>query len=232
MDISFYKLFGYPTGLGCLLARQHVVEKLRRPWYSGGTITFSSVAAMDHYLTPGPASFEDGTVNYLSIPAAASGLTLIDSVGIDTIHNRVMCLTGWLIDELLALRHGNGTPVVKLYGPAGIDRRGATIQVNFFDPSGQMHDCYSLEQLANQKRISLRAGCYCNPGAREAALDFTRDELAPCFRDKKQLSFEQFLQGIDGKTTGALRASPGLVSNFADVYAYLGFARTFVDRQS
>ena len=139
-----------------------------------------------------------------------------------------MCLTGWLLEQLLALRHGNGRPVVQLYGPADIERRGGTVQVNFLDPDGRMHDCYAVEQLANAARISLRAGCHCNPGAREAALGFTREDLAPCFRDKEQLSYEQFVQGIAGKTTGALRASLGLVSNFADVYAYLQFARSFV----
>ena len=63
VDISFYKIFGYPTGVGCLLVRNTAAQKLRRPWYSGGTITFSSILAFDHYLTPGPAGFEDGTVN-------------------------------------------------------------------------------------------------------------------------------------------------------------------------
>lgn len=231
VDLSFYKIFGYPTGLGCLLARKRAITKLRRPWYSGGTISFSSVAGDGHYLTPGVASFEDGTVNYLSIPAIERGLQLIESVGIETIHTRVMCLTGWLIDQLLALRHSNGRAVVALYGPASTDRRGGTVQVNFFDLDGQMIDCKVVEQLANRERISLRAGCHCNPGAREAALGFTREDLAPCFRDQDQLSFEQFLQVIDGKTTGALRASIGLVSTFADVHAYVEFARTFVDRR-
>jgi selenocysteine lyase/cysteine desulfurase len=59
IDISFYKMFGYPTGIGCLLARKTAVQKLKRPWYAGGTITFSSVVAFDHYLSPGPVSFED-----------------------------------------------------------------------------------------------------------------------------------------------------------------------------
>lgn len=36
------------------------------------------------------------------------------------------------------------------------------------------------------------------------------------------------LRGIAGQTTGALRASLGLVSNFADVYTYVQFAKTFV----
>lgn len=33
-----------------------------------------------------------------------------------------------------------------------------------------------------------------------------------------RLTSEQFLHAIDGKTTGALRASIGLATNFADVY--------------
>jgi selenocysteine lyase/cysteine desulfurase len=230
VDLSFYKMFGYPTGTGCLIARKTAMQKLRRPWYSGGTITFSSVVAFDHYLTPGPASFEDGTVNYLNIPAVEIGLKWIESIGIDLIHTRVMCLTGWLIDQLLALRHGNGQPLIRLYGPPNIDRRGGTIQVNFFDPTGKMFDCYALEKLANEERISLRAGCHCNPGAREVALGFTRDDLEVCFRDKDHLTFEQFLQNIDGKTTGALRASIGLATNFADVDQYLQFAERFIDR--
>jgi hypothetical protein len=65
---------------------------------------------------------------------------------------------------------------------------------------------------------------------RYRSLGFTRDDLAVCFRDKDRLTFEQFLHVIDGKTTGALRASIGLASNFADVYAYAQFARTFIDR--
>ena len=85
-------------------------------------------------------------------------------------------------------------------------------------------------RLANEERISLRAGCHCNPGAREVALGFTRDDLAVCFRDKERMTFEQFLHVIDGKTTGALRASIGLATNFADVYQYVQFAETFIDR--
>jgi selenocysteine lyase/cysteine desulfurase len=229
VDLSFYKMFGYPTGTGCLLVRKAAARKLRRPWYAGGTITFSSVVANDHYLTPGPAGFEDGTVNYLSLPAVEGGLKFIEAIGIDLIHTRVMCLTGWLIDRLLALRHANGNPVIRLYGPATTHRRGGTVQVNFLDRAGRVLDCTEVERLANAERISLRAGCHCNPGAREVALGFTAADLAPCFRDKDRLTFEQFLQVIDGKTTGALRASIGLVTTFADVYTYARFAETFIN---
>ena len=230
VDISFYKMCGYPTGIGCLIARKASAKKLTRPWYAGGTITFSSVVAFDHYLTPGPASFEDGTVNYLSIPAVEIGLKWIESIGIDIIHTRVACLTGWLIDQLLELRHSNNRPLIRLYGPANTVMRGGTVQVNFFDPSGRLIDCNLVERLANQEGISLRAGCHCNPGAREIALGFSEEDLSVCFQNKDKQTFEQFLQTIDGKTTGALRASIGLVTTFADVYTYVGFAKTLLDR--
>ena len=178
VSLSFYKIFGYPTGIGALLVRKPALAKLRRPWYAGGTITFSSVRAEaapgeGFYLTPGPAGFEDGTVDYLGIPAVGIGLDHISAVGIETIHTRVMCLTGWLLDALGALRHGNGTPVVRIYGPAGTDRRGATIAMNFFDPAGVLIDSVRAERRANRAGISLRSGCHCNPGVREAALGFS-----------------------------------------------------------
>src|SRR5262245_56944400 len=105
-------MFGYPTGMGCLLARKPALAKLRRPWFGGGTVTFSSVLGGGHLLTPGPDGFEDGTVNFLSLPAVEHGLDYLQSIGIDTIHARVACLAAWLIGQLLALRHGNGRPAV------------------------------------------------------------------------------------------------------------------------
>jgi selenocysteine lyase/cysteine desulfurase len=232
VDISFYKIFGYPTGVGCLLARRSAVHKLCRPWYAGGTVSFASVMGFDHYLTPGPAGFEDGTVNYLSLPAVEIGLKFIESVGIDTIHTRVMCLTGWLIEQMLRLRHSNGKPVIRLYGPPNTHMRGGTVQVNFFDPDGELIGCDSVERMANDEHISLRAGCHCNPGAREIALGYTQKEMVACFTDRDVMTFEQFLHANDAKTTGALRISIGLVTTFADVYKYVQFAKTFVDKPS
>jgi molybdenum cofactor sulfurtransferase len=234
VPLSFYKIFGYPTGIGALLVRRPALAKLRRPWYAGGTVTCSSVRAAaspggGFYLTPGPAGFEDGTVDYLGIPAVGIGLDHISSVGIEAIHTRVMCLTAWLLEALGALRHGNGAPVVRVYGPAGTDRRGATIAMNYFDPSGALIDSVRVERQANMAGISLRSGCHCNPGVREVALGFSTAELATACKDKDRLRYEEFLQLIDGKTTGAARASIGLVTTFADIYRFWEFAAGFRD---
>lgn len=229
---SFYKIFGYPTGVGCLLARRETLNKLKRPWFAGGTITVASVQGDKYYLTEGEAAFEDGTLNYLVIPAVEIGLRYIESIGYDVIHERVTCLTGYLLDQLLALRHANGEPLVRLYGPPTTDMRGGAVTVNFYDANGKGIDHRLIERRANAANISLRTGCFCNPGGGEIALGLTGTELSQCFRQpgkEKRLTIDDFRLCIDGKSTGAVRASVGLVSNVADVERFLEFAAELVN---
>ena len=234
VDISFYKIFGYPTGIGCLIARKDALAKLHRPWFAGGTLSHVAVEIADdpedtYYLTPGTAGFEDGTVNYVGIPALGIGMDFIEAIGIETIHERVMCLTGWLLEQLRDVRHDNGTPAIHIYGPLDTQMRGGTISMNFHDPQGRLIDSRIVENRANRRQISLRSGCHCNPGAREIALGISEEELTGIFRDAGRITFDQFLQVIDGKTTGAARVSLGVASTFADVYRFVEFAHTFVN---
>jgi molybdenum cofactor sulfurtransferase len=117
VPLSFYKIFGYPTGLGALVARRQALAKLQRPWFAGGTITVASVQGDKYYLADGHTAFEDGTLDYLNIPAIEIGLKFIEAIGIETIHERVRCLTGWLLDNLTVMKHSTGAPLVRLYGP-------------------------------------------------------------------------------------------------------------------
>lgn len=41
MAVSFYKMFGYPTGVGALVVKKSFLAQLRRPWFAGGTGTFT-----------------------------------------------------------------------------------------------------------------------------------------------------------------------------------------------
>ena len=235
VDVSFYKIFGYPTGLGCLIARRPALAKLRRPWYAGGTITFSTVVAANDSnggfsLIPGPAGFEDGTVNYLGIPAIEIGLRHVAAIGIDLIHERVQCLTGWLLNQLATLRHRNGRPLVRVYGPLDCEKRGGTIALSFHDPVGRLVDCYLIERRANEQSISLRSGCHCNPGGCEVALGYDKDQLQTCFHAKDRMTFEQFAHVIDGNTNGAVRVSLGLATTFADVYRFQAFCQGLLNK--
>ncbi len=230
--VSFYKMFGYPTGVGVLIARWPALRKLHRPWFAGGTITVASVQADTHVLASGAAAFEDGTLDYANIPAVAIGLSFLEQAGMERIRCRVGCLAAWLIDRLLDLRHGNGSPLVRLYGPRERDRCGGTVTFNFLDPAGALLDHELIEDQAGQRRISLRTGCFCNPGAGEMALGLSRDELVGCLGQRPDgMTYEQFRTCIDDKGTGAVRVSLGIASNFADVQEFLRFAASFVDRR-
>jgi molybdenum cofactor sulfurtransferase len=233
--LSFYKMFGYPTGVGCLLIRNAALRRLRRPWFAGGTVNFATVQGRLHVLAPGEAGFEDGTLNYLAIPAVEIGLRHLERVGIETIHARVHCLTEWLLTELLALRHRNGRPLVRLYGPASSVHRGGTVTMNLYDPSGRLLDYRRVEELAGLERISLRTGCFCNPGAGEAAEGLTEEDMRAGLAEGAGITLPRFLQLMQrrgGKSAGAIRASFGLASNFADAECLLQFVAGFRDRDS
>lgn len=229
---SFYKMFGYPTGLGALVAKRSALARLHRPWFAGGTITVASVQADKFYLAEGHRAFEDGTVDYLNIPAIEIGLKHLESVGYEAIHERVRCLAGWLIDNLGKMRHANGRPLVRIYGPANTDRRGGSVAMNFYDSNGNAIDHLYIERASAAQNISLRTGCFCNPGAGEIALGISRMELDVCFTrpgHQDRLSLDDFRLCIDGKNSGAVRVSVGLVTNFDDVQAFLAFARGLLD---
>jgi selenocysteine lyase/cysteine desulfurase len=241
VPLSFYKMFGYPTGVGCLLARKAALAKLQRPWFAGGTVWGISVQGDGYVMLSGGEGFEDGTVNYLNLPAVEIGLKHLKTIGMETIHERVRCLTGWLLDALLSLRHSNGTPLVEVYGPRNTDIRGGTIALNFFDPDGSMIDERVVDLRASAMRLSLRTGCFCNPGAGEAAFNLTKDALRKVFHEESEdtlpklfsgegaMSWDQFLADLGMQSGGAVRVSLGLVTNFADVYRLVQFAQTFLD---
>jgi selenocysteine lyase/cysteine desulfurase len=233
VPLSFYKIFGYPTGLGCLIVRKPALARLQRPWFAGGAISLVSVKALRHKLMPGEMGFEDGTINYLGIPAVAIGLKHIQSIGLDVIHQRVRLLTEWLMQRLLALRHANGQRLVHLHGPHTLHQRGGTLTMNLYDPARQAFNVFAVEQLANAERISLRTGCFCNPGTSEIAHDLPAQDLDRFIADQPLPTpdlLNDYMLTHHGRPAAATRVSVGLVTNFRDVYRFYEFARSFLDR--
>ena len=231
IPLSFYKMFGYPTGVGCLIAKKEALKKLHRPWFAGGTITVASVQGDTYYMAEGAEGFEDGTLNYLSLPAVQIGLEWLESVDVEIVHRRVRILTSWLLEKLHGLKHPNGSHLIKIYGPLSPEGRGGTITMNFYDQAGRFFDHRLIERAANRWNMSLRTGCFCNPGGGEVALEISQNELVTCFaKPEPRITFEDFRLCMDGKSSGAVRVSFGLASNFTDAYVFTCFARQFVDR--
>ena len=231
VTLSFYKMFGYPTGIGALIVRREKLGKLQRPWFAGGTIKIATVGVQKHYLHDGVAAFEDGTIDYLNLPGVEIGLRHLEAVGIDLIHTRVVCLTGWLLNQLTALRHSTGAPVVRIYGPISTEMRGGTISLSFCDPDGALLNYHKVQNRANARNISLRTGCFCNPGAGEIAFGVTPQEIEHAFAPDRGITLDELAALLDHEL-GAARISVGMVSNFADVQQCLAFARSFIDQRA
>jgi len=228
VPISFYKLFGWPTGVGALLARREALDELERPWFSGGTIVAAFVQRDWHQWAPGAAHFEDGTVNFLNLPAVEIGLRYLERIGIETVHARVEELGTELLEVLAALRHSNGAPAATVYGPRDWDRRGATIAFNFLRTDGLVVDERYVDRVAARHRISLRTGCFCNPGAGEVAFTISRETLVGG-EFGRGMTLDDYVEAIGLPSGGAVRASLGLASNTADIRRFAAFAQEFVD---
>ncbi len=233
VTLSFYKIFGYPTGIGALLVRKDSFDTLQKPWFAGGTVTFAAVNESFHTLKNSYERFEDGTINYLGIPAVKIGLEYINEIGIEIINTRVHCLTGWLLYKLQKIKHSNGTPVVNIFGPKDTKSRGGTIIMNFTDSDSKTVPWDFIEYKANQQKISLRTGCFCNPGLDEVYSCITQDETLKYTEHLRtgDLSYAEIVTFI-GKLRGAIRISVGLASNFEDINTFIHFVKGFKDKSS
>ena len=102
--------------------------------------------------------------------------------------------------------------------------RGGTVTLNLYDPHGHLLDYRRVEELAGAENISLRTGCFCNPGAGETAEGLTEEDMRAGFTmgaEINLLSFVRMMQERGHKSAGAIRASIGIATNFADVWRFL-----------
>ena len=78
------------------------------------------------------------------------------------------------------------------------------------------------------QNISLRTGCFCNPGAGEIAFTISRDTLLGG-EFGHGMTLDDYVEAIGLPSGGAIRASLGLASNQADIDRFAEFVRGFID---
>ena len=229
VSVSFYKIFGYPTGLGCLLVKKSKFDKLKKPWFSGGTILLSAVKYNGRFLKRDHERFENGTVNYLDIPAISYGLDFIESIGMANINRRIKDLSQAVLSGLSALKHDNGKALIILYGPKEVENRGGTFVFNFQDLCGVYYTLNYIEKLAGRHKISLRTGCFCNPGIDELNHKITKEQLQKYFDGRIYGDYDEFIEFL-GKTRGAVRLSIGIATTVADIEKFMLFAKMLLNK--
>lgn len=254
--VSFYKMFGFPTGIGALIIRKTDATKQclnAKQYFGGGTVSMaligdSKICFKNCSLKQKGQSeiindnfhefFEDGTISYLQV----IGLNLaIDKFyhltlrkGFSLIEEYVARLTEYCFTKLDSLKHFNGTKLAEVYRKEGSDLNYGPIIAFNLKNSLQKYIGYNLvNNLAQENRIHLRTGCFCNIGACQFFLSHLKNS------DKFMENFEEHghkcgdhIDLIDGMPTGAIRISFGYASTKKDIDFFISFLEdNFVEKK-
>lgn len=231
--LSFYKMFGFPTGVGALLARRAALERLHRPWFAGGTVAWVTVDTGKKRLLPGAEAFEDGTPNFLDVAAVPSGLELLREVGMEALAAHVAAMIRRSLEGLRRASHPDGSPRVEIYGPPDERDRGSAVAFNLLEPDGRPVPYEEVERRARAAGIAIRGGCFCNPGCSEAAFRIDPEMALGCL-ERAPADFHPRMLGdcLGEGPVGALRASVGLASVPEDIDRLVEFVSSYGEEAS
>ena len=91
-----------------------------------------------------------------------------------------------------------------------------------------------VEARADDRKIYLRTGCFCNPGVNETVFGYSVDDFASFYNDSpsnEQLTLERFQRHLGGRPIGAIRASFGYANAPGDVDRIVEFMKDMITRK-
>nr|XP_020455543.1 molybdenum cofactor sulfurase-like isoform X2 [Monopterus albus] len=235
IPISFYKMFGFPTGLGALLIHNGAAGMLKKTYFGGGTAA-AYLSGEDYYVQAENISdrFEDGTISFLDIIALHHSFEALYRItgGMHNIEQHTFGLAHYTYMLLSSLCHGNGRPVAQIYTEGQFESpstQGAILNFNLVDSHGQIIGYSQVDRMASLYNIHIRTGCFCNTGACQSFLGITNQQM------KRNLQAGHVcgdsIDLVDGQPTGSVRISFGYMSTFEDCQKFLNFvAECFVEK--
>ncbi|XP_033098163.1 molybdenum cofactor sulfurase-like [Anneissia japonica] len=229
VPVSFYKMFGFPTGIGGLIIRNESVSFLQKTFFGGGTV--QAYSSSENFHIPKLKIhewFEDGTLPFLNIVALRHGFDTLQGLagGINQISQHTFTLARYIHHELESYYHSNGKPVAILYHDNGFEDitiQGAIVNFNLLRENGDYVGYAEVDKLANLYNIQLRTGCFCNTGACQKFLGLTSEKVKNNFQAGHSCGDDNDL--IDGQPTGSVRISFGYMSRWKDAERFLQFIR-------
>ncbi|XP_019341286.1 molybdenum cofactor sulfurase isoform X2 [Alligator mississippiensis] len=225
--ISFYKIFGFPTGLGALLVNNEIAPFLRKIYFGGGTAA-AYLAGEDFYSPRQSVAerFEDGTVSFLDIIALKHGFDALERLtgGMENIKQHTFALAHYTYTVLSTLKYTNGAPVVYIYSDTDFsnpDVQGPIINFNVLDENGDIIGYSQVDKMASLYNIHVRTGCFCNTGACQQHLGISNEDIKRNLQAGHMCGDD--IDIIDGRPTGSVRISFGYMSTFEDAQNFLKF---------
>jgi molybdenum cofactor sulfurtransferase len=231
--LSFYKMFGFPTGLGALLVRKtphHLRLMDKKSYFGGGNIQLALID--DNYVQFKNQSlhemYEEGTISYLDIIGVSLAIDKFQKLTFDQgfrlISLYMGSLSNYFIEHISELKHYNGSKLVELYRHSNPHSEHGPIFSFNLKNSFQKYISFTLvEKLAQANRIHLRVGCFCNLGACQLNLKhLTNKKLVENFKLYKHKCGDH-IDLIYSMPTGSIRLSFGYCTIKSDLDHFIKF---------
>ncbi|KAI6243827.1 hypothetical protein M3Y99_00047600 [Aphelenchoides fujianensis] len=180
---SFYKLFGFPTGIGGLIVRRSSAHLLKKRYIGGGTVEFLSSTSFEHRFKRG----------------------IEEEAECRRSKEECMRMATRLFRFLTTRKHSNGRPIAVIYGEGWTEgseedrseRQGDIVNFNLLREDGTIVGFIEVEKMCDLFDIQLRTGCMCNQGACSSYLGLTDEDL----RRHQELGkvCDDELDSIDGR---------------------------------
>ncbi|KAJ1990401.1 hypothetical protein H4R33_001727 [Dimargaris cristalligena] len=246
--LSFYKVFGFPTGLGALIVHNRLAPYFQKSYFGGGTVTAAIASEpWQRYRSQLSDKFEDGTVNYgdiialqhamnrwqmlfspaprLAFHTAALSIYSLRRMAQELVHPTGQPLCTWYLDPALvqlATQPNLGDPagLITLW----LAHQGPILNFNLRRGDGTWIGYAEVARLATLYRLAIRAGGACNPGAQEHWLQLTPGQIKSNLERGHVCWDDHDL--VDNQPTGSVRISFGASSRFEDVDRWIRFLAT------
>ena len=243
--LSFYKMFGDPTGLGALLVKRSSISVLfetDQRYYQGGGSVDIMMPNVD-YTVPRSSSLASqldsltsGSIHFRGIANLVHGFDVLERLGgMSEIHRHATSLAAELTRRLRELKHGNGLSAIQIYGAWANNSTsknnhnesfsaGPTVAFNVIRNDGSVVGYNEVSKLAalSSPPIQFRTGCFCNPGACQKALGLTDQQVIENFESTGHVCGDH-IDVVNGLPTGAIRISFGKDSIWEDLDAVVTF---------
>ncbi|HEX3425112.1 MAG TPA: SufS family cysteine desulfurase [Acidimicrobiales bacterium] len=154
LGCDFYGFTGHkmlgPTGIGCLWARQSLLEDM--PIFLGGGEMIRDVRLDGFTPNELPWKFEAGTPPIAEAVGLGAAIDYLESVGMAEVRAHEIQLTAYALDKLQA-DHGDA---ITIFGPTDVAVRGGVISFAYKD----IHP-HDLSQVLDEAGVCVRAGHHC-----------------------------------------------------------------------
>eukprot|EP00112_Aurelia_sp_Birch-Aquarium-sp1_P025997 Seg8951.1 transcript_id=Seg8951.1/GoldUCD/mRNA.D3Y31 product="Molybdenum cofactor sulfurase" protein_id=Seg8951.1/GoldUCD/D3Y31 len=228
--MSFYKIFGFPTGLGALIVRTDAVQAFKQKCYYGGGTVAATISRIDHHVDRDGfiERYEDGTASFLSIIALKHGFSTLKSLtgSMRAITKHTFALAQFTYKEMKSFKHANGFSLCEIYSDTKFDdmtTQGPVVNFNLINCHGEYIGYSQVEKLANLSKIHLRTGCFCNTGDCRRHLGLSTEEMLSNYKAGHVCGDQMDI--INRRPTGSVRVSFGYMSTFEDAWMFLNFLR-------